>query len=1146
MNTNNYISFKVDEVELKGSNLIEASAGTGKTYSIAILTLRLILSGISVNEILMVTFTKKAVAELETRIRDFIRSAREYVNGGATDEILINDLVDRAKLEYGIHTVVERLNNAIILLDETSIQTIHSFCQRTLTEYAFETGQIFGSSAMTEQDQTDLIEDALNKFWRSSISTLDKEILKEILTRDFSRKSIRNAVKNAMSGKILFSPKPYTPDFLAPLSQKLILENWKDANQMVLHKISEFIKEIDAEKDELVDAMKQNSKARTHMKEHIDNFSAIKLYEFLVKNKNSSSKYIYELFQTELDKIKGLDEFKNQINNLPDIFINQLYQYAINVILKYTKKIKEDKSWITFDDMIHQLHNAVVIKNDTTLQESLRIKYKAVFIDEFQDTDKLQYEIFQKLFGSKSILFYIGDPKQSIYAFRKADIYTYFKASENVSSRYSMNTNYRSSNRVIQALNHFFIPEQGFDTFCFENRPEGISYVAVEPPKEQDRGELQYKGNPVEPVIIQQGGNKDSIAQNTVATVVELLNDPSFTLPDKENKRRRIKPSDFGILVRDKFEAQNIKKLLAQYNIPSITIDDTKILNTPEAKDLQFILEAVTNISPSSVHKALLISLTGLHINDLLKLDEVAIMEQFRKYQQSWQQQGIFVMLMQFIADYQVRSRLLSPGIIMGERKLANIIQLIELFHKMEKIQDYAPLELLNWLRRSIEDDQTSGDEYEQRIESDGENIEIITIHKSKGLEYNIVMAPYLDLLVKDSDDLLTFRDTSSEEYYFLNKSLLSNEQMSDFQLDAKQENRRLIYVALTRAKHACYLNFNTHHTYKESALRPFIDSLKNDLKVANEKGIIFKDSTEIPKNYRYNSDVKTLLPVYARADHFKLLQPNWKKLSYSFLNPDHQPIRTELVSYPEDPYDQFVFHDLKKGAHTGNLIHYILERIDFSDSSGWEKIITQALKRLTSSVENGQVKNLSTLLEQVMQVEVETKSGEKFCLSSINFENRLTELEFDFGVTTFQSSQIEQLSQYDYPISVRNFTELEGIMNGKMDLFFECNGKYYILDWKTNHLGYQLDDYNANGILRAMEENNYHLQYTLYTLALVKYLRLRLPTFDYTKDFGGVIYVFLRGVRSGKKTGLFVHKPKIEMIHELENLLLIKKYTSS
>lgn len=1139
--SNSTIPFEVRTVPLQGSNLIEASAGTGKTYSIAILALRLLLKGYSISEILMVTFTKAAVEELESRIRLFIRTAQQGCMGWPIEDETIKGLVEEAMIAEGKELTTQRLKNALLLLDETAILTIHSFCQRTLDEFAFETGQVFSAETMTAQDAAAVVEDQVNRFWRRYITTLELDLLKWVHANDFSRPNLIKVINLALGGKAISAPEKYTPGFLEPDAQKATVDLLGKSLRASGEKRQQLVEQLATDAPNVLARIAANKSASRYLKEYIQNgLDAEGLFSYLLDKSSKPADYLLTLFPDIFQGIQEMKQLEQSAAAMIHLYINKLYQFAIEEVRKGVEQVKEERNWISFDDMIQRLHQAVVVKRHPGLIAALQKKYKAAFIDEFQDTDKLQFELFDVLFGRSNLLFYIGDPKQSIYAFRKADIFTYFKAAQAVEHRYAMNTNFRSSHAIIRALNHFFLPVQDFDTFYFKDVPGGIQYVTVDPPAGNSKGGLFYNDKPFHPFLIQHSPNKEGVAFNVANAVVALLADKGYQLDDK-GTRRNIKPSDIGILVRSRFEGNAVKEALSLYKIPAITIDETKILSTPVALEVQYILEAVYAISASSINKALLISLTGMTINDLLSIDEEQTLQRFKSYQTAWESEGVYVMLMRFMADYQVRSRLLNGDMVQGERILSNVGQLMELLHKMENLQQYAPVELLHWLQKGIQRDMVEGDEFEQRMESDEAAIKIVTIHKSKGLEYNIVMAPYLDMNVRIEDALLSFRDPNDEVYYFINKGLRNPAQEQWLITDAEQENRRLLYVALTRAKYACFINSNNSNKNNNSTLRRFVKALRDNETAALEAGIATFDAPIPDPGYTYDSGEPVYPVQYEKANRFHLLQPYWRKMSYSFLNPEHTLPSLPYASTYDSAYDQFIFKELKKGAHTGNLLHFIFERIDFVDPAYWETVVRQALKRLSSSTDDSSVQHLVQLLETITRVDLpmaDSAIPTTIRLAEVSREQRLNELEFDFVAAPFSTGTLQQLAEQQAPFSLRHFNELEGIMNGKVDLFFEHGGKYYILDWKSNYLGDTLQDYDSASLQEAMTANNYHLQYHIYTVAVCKYLRFRLPQFDYDTHFGGVFYLFLRGVRKGKTTGIFYNRPSYALIQKLEALL--------
>ena len=1121
-------------VPLIGSNLIEASAGTGKTYSVAILFLRLILEKqLSVKEILMVTFTKAAVAELEERIRLFVRQAYKASRGEKIKDQMIAGLVKDAIATSGEKQVREHLNTAVLFLDETSVLTIHSFCQQALNEFAFETGQLFGANLL--QDTNGALEDEINKFWRKNITTVPAELLGQLLPLGLSRKAIIAIVKEHLSGKRYLEHKnDVNYSFCADYYSHSLnfLKELRGQEEKVQQSL---LNEIVDNRQHLENLCNSNVNAKKNILVHLDTPE-----EFLKQIvERRASAYIKLLFQEILDQYDSIQIELQEIEVQIKKTIYPFYCLAINEVAEGIRHFKQRNNQMSFDDLIVKMHEALVKKDNPSLVEALQTKYKAVFIDEFQDTDRLQYEVFEKAFGTNTILFYIGDPKQSIYAWRKADIFTYFQAREAVDSLYGMNHNYRSSESLIKAMNLFFKPDEDFDTFHFENAEDAIEYIEVNSPSPNTKGNLVY-GNEIDiPISITRLPNKESICNALGAQVIQLLSCKTYVI-DESGEKREVRPSDIGILVRGNQEGRAVKAILARYGIPALTIGDAKVLKSAEAKYLLYILEAISDISRSKVNKALLSSFTGYSDDQILSIDEETAIEQFRKYKVSWDKGGVYKALSDFITDFKVKNVLLEHNTESGERILTNLYQLVELLHKEQTHKKLTLPELVSWLKRGIDGMETEGDEFEQRVESDEEAVKIVTIHSSKGLEYNIVLAPFLDLLLKTPHETCSFRDPESGEYVAAEKTQLNLNQKAEYNKQLEQENRRLIYVAITRAVYKCFIYKNTgnsgEYKYSISSLAAFTDLISSE----HPDLIEFKEALQTPERTTFIK-VSEEPEVKHMEVQFNLMQQNWRRMSYTALSPDHEVSLKNRSAVHDDKYEHFVFTQLRKGAKTGNMLHHIFENIHFTDPVKWRYVIDHAINRFAAGNKELYSSMLMELAGHVLNTSISTGTDQIF-LSNISPDKRINELEFDFTIPVFKTSDLRALSDDRIEVSVKDLQEIEGMMNGKVDLFFEYNGKYYILDWKSNYLGDSLSDYSADKLALAMNENNYHLQYLIYTLAVKKYLESRLPDFDYESQFGGVIYLFLRGIRKCSDTGIFTHKPSIEKMDALKRILSIEK----
>ncbi len=1120
--------FDALEVPLEGSNLIEASAGTGKTYSIAILVLRLVLEqGLTIKEILMVTFTKAAVAELEERVRLFVRQAYRASHGEAIKDSTISLLVSNAIAKESREEVCSKLKEAVLFLDETSVLTIHSFCQQTLNEFAFETKQLFGADLL--QDTSGILEEEINKFWRKHITSIPAGLLSQLVDSGLSRKLIGTVVGEHLVGKNYLeyvAGENYSlceEDHLNLLATlKELIENEGELRGCIAQHVIDNSVELKA-------ISEGDRYAKTGVLPLIDTPTDFLNHIW----KNREKKYVEKLYGPLLVRLSECEEVLQERNEILQQLIRRIYCLAINEISKGVELFKGANNQLSFDDLIVNLHNAFET-NEALLSACLQRKYKAVFIDEFQDTDRLQYEIFDKAFGKNTILFYIGDPKQSIYAWRKADIFTYFKAKDKAGRLYSMNQNYRSSASLIDAMNLFFKPEEDFDTFHFQHEEQAIDYISVESPSPNTKGRLLFSNEDEVPLTVTALPKKPDICEAVAKQVLALLASDEWMI-EASGKTRRITPADIGILVRGNREGHDIRAKFAALGIPAVTIGDAKVLQSEEARYLQYLLEAMADISRASINKALLTPFTGFDDETIVQLDDEIATENFRKYKAIWEKDGVYAALNTFIADYDVKNILMSDK-GSGERIITNLYQLIELLHKVQSGKKLSPAELISWLKRGREGMETSGDEYEQRIESDEEAVKIVTIHKSKGLEYKIVFAPFLDLEVeiknpKNKDPYLSFRDSHTGKYVAGTKSQLSVAQKAEHDRQMEQENRRLIYVAITRGVYKCFIYKSI--SKKGSSLSYFVEAIKR----VGSPLIRFTDAVDDTSGLRYASRKAAKNGPLRLPVEFKLLQQNWRKMSYTMLSPNHEYSLKNRGSAYTTEYDNFVFSQLRNGVKTGNMLHYIFENIRFDDPSKWSYVVEKSVERFMP----GQTESMSSMLLQmllhVMNAPI-SGLGDEFKLSDVSPLKCIHEFEFDFSVSDFSAGSLRALSDGELEINIKDYSELEGVINGKIDLFFQHGDKYYVLDWKSNFLGDSLQDYSSDKVATAMNENNYHLQHLLYTLASKKYLESRIPDFDYETQFGGVIYLFVRGLREKCDTGIFKYRAPLTKIEELDHIL--------
>jgi exodeoxyribonuclease V beta subunit len=1088
-------NFDVTKVALNGSNLIEASAGTGKTYSIAILVIRLVIEKkIELKEILMVTFTKAAVAELEVRIRNFIREAYSYASQGAEIDKTIQKIVDNGIQHSDKEEVLALLMKARRQLDETAIFTIHSFCQLTLNEFAFETGQAFNSEII--EDEAALINEAVNEYWRKNITTQSSELLTFLLKNGLSKNQLVNVVSKAKRGKkFIYKTDRSVNDFWS-----MTKEYEKDYQNA----LAQFDNEFSDSPERTLSNIGEKGHAFNAFADLIEDAEAFR-HKLIEKQ---SAKYVENKFPTLLQIALDVEEIASNAGNVGQDCINYLFGEAIPYCDELIQEKKQEQGLFSFDDLINKLHQAI---SSESLQAAVRKKYKAVFIDEFQDTDQKQYEIFDTFFNQHAILFYIGDPKQSIYSFKGTDLDTYLEAATKVDASYTMSKNFRSTAAYNDAMNKLFT---SIDNPFHDHR---IGYEIVSAGR--DLNEIKNEGEIDDPLSIYECKNNDQLVEQTINQVKDLL------IGNYQIEGRRVRPSDIGILVRANNKGREIKNCLNRANIPAITIDDSRVMESNESTLLLYLLKAMFEPNTNTINRVLLTYLTNKTKDDLLKLDIESDIEFFRELNQTWTSRGVFSAINAFMSRYNTLDHIQVRIPTDAERIITNLLQINEILHNKENQSKSSPKELIHWLEFAIAGAEESG-EYTQRLENDEDAVKIVTIHKSKGLAYNIVIAPYLDLKSEHNNkwDFIEYKDPKLDRYCF--SAEVTDETLRLYSEQAERENRRLIYVALTRA---VYKGIIIHKPKDKCGIKAFVDG------AIAQNHFVYKENLESDKR-RYNEKKATLNKTpksFSESD----IDSQWSNYSFSILSkyePHEKPEPIEL----SDEYDRFIFDEFPKGAMAGNFMHYLFENIDFT-ANDFSVEIEKALNRYTSvfsSKDDDLETNISKMLSHVLNSVL--PADKPFVLSQIEEANKLPEMGFSFKMSNFSTGKLHRLVPH---INLEREGEIQGMMTGFIDLLFEHNGKFYILDWKSNYLGNSLEYYAPDKLELAMQESNYHLQYLIYTVATKLYLQNCMPDFDYDKHFGGIIYVYVRGCRKEGNAGVYFSKPDKQMIKELEGMLVVQ-----
>lgn len=1146
-------TFEVLTQSLEGKHIIEASAGTGKTYSIAILYLRMLLEkDIPVEKILVVTFTNAAVAELRVRIRSFIQSAYQHIENveAMKDKEMRTLLKNVMEKESDVSKIKDRLKLALLSMDLAQIITIHGFCQQMLSEYAFETSQRFSAELQTDADE--IIEEVSLDFWRDVYTQLEVEVIR---ASSLNIKMLKDCLSKSLKGAQFGSMQE-------GVNLDTIFNFYKNKHEIYKNKLEEIRNEIPAADQQIIQLYE------LHINEHLsicqnarkNNILYKRFFPLIQENdknefitlskeqttnanrekiKNLNSEYIdsLEIFRDLMDRqnklIKdGLKITKEETNNI-------LISFALQA---YTPKIKNkiiEKGILTYDSLIENLHQYTVSNPNDTLISKIRAKFNAVFIDEFQDTDTLQFDIFDKLFVDASCpasLFLIGDPKQSIYGFRGADVEAYLDAKNKIpeENRYTMNVNFRSNKALIQKFNFFFNSIN--DPFANENT---IDYLEVNH-SENIKNKLTKDEIDESTLKVFNYDSKDH-AVNASCNAISALLDPAANYNITEREHTAIKPSDICVLVRTGKQGTQVKNQLQALNIPAIQILEESIFDTSEANDIAYLLEAMITPQRNLIQKVFVLSFARKVVpegydNAQLGQNEYTF-QRFFGYKNSLQSENVFVAFSQFLNDYNIRYLLTENNATL--RILSNVEQLIQVLQDQQYRSQCSATELLLWLHKKIS--SAKENTFTTEIESDEDAVQIVTIHKSKGLQYNIVFVIGLDadLQITHHIPIKNYRKEKNK-YFDIYANLNKPENKPEKELCEKQaleENRRLLYVAMTRAKYACYLFISDKELKRTHCLSAF---LKEEVQLLLETNQIFEQT---PFIYDITKQpIQTIAVPRAITKAYS----NWWKMSYSHLA-DHSN-KLEIIDgvVSENPYDNYIFSQLKKGAYIGTKLHSIFENINFlEDFNNLETLSESAKKEISSfnkkNADETIVNNapyIQALINHCLTAKIAVGDNKTLSLNSLGADQKLVELGFNFNVKNQTATLKAALEKHVHPTTLKSGIQLDGILNGFIDLFFEQDGKYYILDWKSNYLGNTLAHYTTENVVSAMSASNYHLQYLIYTVAVHKFLKSRLLDYDYDLHFGGAIYLFLRGVRKDGNTGIFFHKPAKELVEELADTL--------
>ncbi|MED5389082.1 MAG: exodeoxyribonuclease V subunit beta [Pseudomonadota bacterium] len=1180
---------------LHGTRLIEASAGTGKTFTLAALYLRLVLGHGGENafsrpllppDILVVTFTEAATEELRERIRDRLAgAARIFADSHAQAEDpvlaeLLNDYGDPQERAQ----CAQRLDAAAQWMDEAAIYTIHGFCNRMLKQHAFDSGSLF--SLELQEDASEERQQAVRDYWRTIIADFPVSAANALYAENLGHP---DALLDA--ARPLLGLREADPDHL-PQSVKHWLTQTgpqegieQAARQTLAAELPAFLEWVRAALDnKWLNGNRYRATSVPGMLQTLQRFAngerlPPKGYETLAKFSRDGMTFTKsgEAHRPDFAFCALLDTVMEgrAATALPR---TDLLAHTAAWIDRRVDQMRRQSATMGFDDMLSRLNDALQGSNGERLAQVIRDQFPVALIDEFQDTDPTQYGIFSALYENQPDTgwFMIGDPKQAIYAFRGADVFTYLKARRATEGHhYTLDTNFRSAAAMVDAVNHLFAYSQRTfgDVFMMDN---AIPFEAVKANGRKDvllvdhqerSGVTLWVDEQDKPVSA--GQYREAQAARCASEIAHLLNgaDAGTTGFRKGDAFRPLQPNDIAILVRDRTEAKAIRDALMVRQVRSVYLSDQdSVFAQPEALDLLLILHAVASPdSDTRVRSALACAVLDQSYAELdaLNQDEVrweATVEQFHGYRHQWQRQGVLPMLRSLLMDFHVPARLSQS--LDGERALTNLLHLAELLQQAATQLD-GEQSLIRYLEDRIDDGGGSSKDSILRLESDDDRVKVITIHKSKGLEYPLVYLPFICSFRPADKSKPPLRYHENDH---LNVSLEPDEQ-AERKADHERlaEDLRLLYVALTRACHTCTLGLAPYikgrgkqNQLEKSAIGRLLfgsgvanDGLMQALNPVTSHSVTVIAAPD-SSDERYQPRVRTRTLREPHIPPARQRQP-WWIASYSALKHVQEtlapadPRGDQLAEHRDDTVSNDVtplpgtIHAFPRGAAPGTLLHDFLEQ---AANDGFAQTLAEPDALEKNLEENLQARNWQDHLPVIRQWWKQTLTtplpvgGDPISLSAMH--TCVPEMEFVFPAHQVSVGAMDTLiRQHIHPDLSRPTLEadtLNGMLKGFIDLVFEHDGKYYVLDYKSNWLGVDDTAYTDDAMTRAVLEKRYEVQYVLYLLALHRLLKTRLPDYDPDQHLGGAVYVFLRGLQ-GPAAGTVFDRPATGLIETLDEM---------
>lgn len=1156
------------QLPLTGTALIEASAGTGKTYNIALLYLRLVLErGLEARQLLVTTFTDAAAQELRARIRLRLLDAEATLTGAAAADPTLQGFLDELADRDGRARVLTRVRLALSDLDLAPISTIHGFCRRVLTDFPFDTGVPFTLGDIV--DEPTLVRECVADFWRSRflIDRIDPwdrayvadqgmdglaQIVGDILNVDDA--AIDLAPTNALRDWWAVFCQQDHREFAALLATDAA---FKDAKRSALRKALRGL--VDATVSGDMTAVEWDKLATDLQPETVE--------------KRGAAGFTPKL--SSWPEVCALVDVRHLFANVRYRILHEAARDGARFVRAQLRSRLQARGQTTFTQLIDEVHDRLLGAGGAALAARLQQAWPVALIDEFQDTDARQWAIFDRVWRGAGRadrgLILIGDPKQSIYGFRGGDVHNYLAVRQQLEPQqlHSISRNFRSQPRLLTALNQLY---DKAGTLSFGH--SGIDYIQVEA-GDPARWADEQTDQPLRLRLIgadsTRKADRDAMALERCANeIAAQLNDP----------RQGVRPGDIAVLVDANKRIKVLRALLIERGVPVVGAGRANVMQSDWAQDLQLLFHALLDPSDEyALRAALATRLLGRTASALIALStEVADWEDelswFARLQQRWRQLGPLAVIEALIESQ--APRLLAAAD--GERALTDLRHLGELMQEAAA-ERYGPEELYAWFvseRARAGDGDDAGQERQLRIESESARVQLLTIHASKGMQYPIV---YVPMAWRGRTTQNRGRARYHHPLHGLRLDLGSTElpaHQAQMALEDLQERLRHLYVALTRAERECVvygfddlLPTNTTES-KLGALNLLLgaalhgtgqtgtrawDALTGAIPtLALDRGETIGTRYQKPQTATSERVARHPLPSP---------RPYLGQYSFSVLT-RLRPAATEAprgaedewetaeAPYPdslntEAPHPALLALAPLRGPRFGDAIHDLLEDELSATTTpaagfvGQGERIARALDRQSVRLPAGNDAPTLIALAELLDRTLTSELTPGLRLGTLPVSARRPEFEFTFALDEARWWQLHRLLDQhqlgDWWPRMQPAPALRGMMKGYIDLVFQWDGRFHVLDYKSNWLGECVSDYHQAGLDDAMVQHHYGLQALIYTVALHRYLAHRIADYDPARHLGDSWYVFVRAVGLAPAAGVWRQRFASTLIAGLDAL---------